>query len=540
MEIELGLIAAVALMGAAVQFRVPVMLRVRLEQIAEEHKRRDEELEARAAERFPSIQHEQEEWENKHGHHRTSSSAPLIQDGSTPPTPSQHSRPLSSVFSLGGRGITPVAEYFTGTTGPTTADRASQNAGLLPAMDLGGNVKDKLPEKMISKIALVDEHPEIKQKRELLGEIREIRRSIDALSTVSYGTKGTRLSLGDIDATATREAALAASATMSSTVGGSGRERVKSMIAMPTPRPASSLAMPSGARPSSTPLDPKESYDWDTYVRERQLFVPPVGISAPIPTSTVPEALQRSLSNRIPQSEAVSAALEDRKRRESLFSLTTSTRLADTKENAESSHTSRLSHDLDSSVNAEGHTTRPAPAHTNTSHALHNAHVPITVLAPRKDTATTSVASPAPRVLTYEELTERHKSRMRALQKPLSKAAEEEATLAEARERWERSKAVEKEAMAKRHAEKAAEVDAKLKEREKVKRTSKSPDAGDPERRRSKRGSLSLDGLNSLTGSGRLSTAAKVEEWQKAQQSNPPEERRRSRREPDTSISKRP
>ncbi|KAF9517462.1 hypothetical protein BS47DRAFT_1290692 [Hydnum rufescens UP504] len=478
MEIELGLIAAVALMGAAVQFRVPLMLKVRLEQIAEEHKRRDEELEARAAERFPNIQRDREEWEDKHGHKRISSNTPLIQDGSAPPTPSQYSRPLSSAFTLGGR------ENFSGAPagGP---DRVPQDAGFLPAMDLGGNVKDELPEKMVSRSVLIDDHPELRRKRELLTEIREIRRSIDALNEISPVSTGSRLSLGNMDAAIPRDSALATAARAS------GRDRVKSMIAMPTPRRVSSLSPPPDARPSSTPLDSKDNYDWDTYVRERKLFVPPAGISPPIPTSPVPEALQRSLSNRVPQSEAIATALENRKRRES------------------------------AGINVEDLLSRPAPTHASTSSNLPNAHVPITVLAPRRDTAPS--APSAPRVLSYEELTERHKSRMRALQGPLRKATEEEATLAEARARWDRSKAVEKEVMGKRHAEKAAEVDAKLKEREKGKRTTKGPDVGDPEHRRSRRASLNLDKLNSLAGSERVSTASKVEEWQKAQQSTLPE-----------------
>ena len=46
MEVELGLIGAVSLMGAAVQLRVLKVLQIKLKEIAMEQKKRDEELEA--------------------------------------------------------------------------------------------------------------------------------------------------------------------------------------------------------------------------------------------------------------------------------------------------------------------------------------------------------------------------------------------------------------------------------------------------------------------------------------------------------------
>jgi type IV secretory pathway VirB10-like protein len=63
---------------------------------------------------------------------------------------------------------------------------------------------------------------------------------------------------------------------------------------------------------------------------------------------------------------------------------------------------------------------------------------------------------PQPPVRTFEELTERHKEKMRALQEPVTKNIEQEAELAAVKQRWERSKAVEREVMARREAEKRA------------------------------------------------------------------------------------
>lgn len=555
MQIELGLIAAVAFAGAAVQFRILTVLQVKLKQITEEHKKRDEELEAKAAERFGTIDRDREEWEKVHETNRASSHVPLLmQDGSTSPAPTSasapntpQSRPLSSLLSFGGKGTTtPVAEYFAS----SNSERLPQPAGLLPAIDLGDQVKDGLPEKMISKSTMLDDHPEVRQKRELLGEIEEIRRSIDALSTVSYGTRGTRLSLGD---TISSEAALA-SAASGRVSGSSGRERVRSMVAMPTARPASSLTVPAGtARPVSTPMD----NELETYRAERKLFVPPSGVTAPIPSSQVPETLQRSLSNRIPIPEAVTTALEERKRRESLFNMP-SPKIDEAPEHAQptkapaspfagGTRSSWLGPDLELGGNPVS-PRRPLPTHTSSAVAVPREHVPITVIGSRRDSI--PLSPPAPRVLTVEELDARHKSKMRALQEPLSRAAQQEATLAEARERWERSKAVEKQVMTRRHAERAAEVDVKLKEREKEKRASRSPAPNEAEvrpRPSRHRTSLSLDRLNRIGSPDRLSTSIKVEEWQKFQQANPPDPSapgtpggsRRSRHERGASYSRR-
>lgn len=578
MEIELGLIAAVALMGAAVQFRIVTVLQIRLKQIAEDLRRRDEELEARAASRFGDIERDREEWEKRHGGsgnsgNRASVSVPLLLAGDTPmtpDTPSTKGRPLSSVLSLGGRLTTPVAEYFNNRPATPDPDRPPQTPGLLPTLDLGKQVKKQLPEDMISKTAMVDDHPEIRERKKLLNEIGDIRRSIDALSSNSHGEKDARLSLGDLDAT--RSSSEAAATARLRVLGGSGnnnntttgRDRVRSMFAMPTARPISALTTsPDQPRPKSTPL---ENDEWNTYVSERKLFRPPAGVTPPIVPSPLPEALlQRAQSARLPMPDAVSAALEGRKRRESLFDMPTS-RLADPVEDDElvggfaassaggGDRRSWLGPDLELGASAPGPSrtlqsppvARPEPMHVRSGSSApiqHQQHqvqqAPLTVLPPRRDMAPPS--PPPARVLTYEEMQERHKSRMRKLQEPLTKAAAEEATLADARARWERSKSVEKVVMERRYVEKAAVADAKLKEREKEKekekrgrRGSRSPgprldlDAaeasgsgdvvGGARPRQSKhRSSMSLEKLKSVSGANPISPSSKVEEWQRQQ-----------------------
>ncbi len=72
MQIELGLIAATALAGAAIQLRVLAMLQLKLKQIKADQRRRDEEVEARAAERFKDVEKDLQDWEREHGSGMTS------------------------------------------------------------------------------------------------------------------------------------------------------------------------------------------------------------------------------------------------------------------------------------------------------------------------------------------------------------------------------------------------------------------------------------------------------------------------------------
>ncbi|KAG8680921.1 hypothetical protein FRC09_017875 [Ceratobasidium sp. 395] len=66
-----------------------------------------------------------------------------------------------------------------------------------------------------------------------------------------------------------------------------------------------------------------------------------------------------------------------------------------------------------------------------------------------------------PRVKTWEELQERHREKMRALQEPLRRAEAELAELENAKSRWERSQQVERQVMARREAERKAAYERK-------------------------------------------------------------------------------
>jgi len=144
----------------------------------------------------------------------------------------------------------------------------------------------------------------------------------------------------------------------------------------------------------------------------------------------------------------------------------------------------------------------------------------VQILPPRR--ASGIIASPAPqpppaaRIKTFEELNERHREKMRDIQSPLTRAEKEHADLEAARQRWERSKTLEKEAMDKKQAEMMAVL-----EKDKKRRPSDADGVRQETRRKHSR-SVSGDRLGGIGGhhdspSRRLSTL-KVEDWQRYQQ----------------------
>lgn len=67
MEIELGLIGAFTLMGAAVQLRILKILQYKPKEISREQKQLDDELEAQAASRFTMTAKALADWGKEHG-----------------------------------------------------------------------------------------------------------------------------------------------------------------------------------------------------------------------------------------------------------------------------------------------------------------------------------------------------------------------------------------------------------------------------------------------------------------------------------------
>nr|GAT44096.1 predicted protein [Mycena chlorophos] len=490
MQIELGLIGAITLMGIAVQLRVLTVLQRKLQEIAEEQKKRDEEAEIQAAGRFATVLREREEWEkdhptmNKHGRQESGySSIPLMKDhdGSASPVGNEH---RSSTFTLVNEGRvrhqSAGSEFLFAPTPDEELARATRNLqapGALPALDLGLGIKEDVPRSFIAR----DDAPsqgndDLKRKQELEAEIQTIRRSIDALKSETPAPSSSGES---------RRPSFTSRRTLSIDAGtllpapahtrppreNDPRARVHSMELSEL---ANSHLGASISRPTSVPLHD----DWDTYVQERKLLQPPAGVTPPItPTA----------SSRMPISPAVADALNQRRRRESALGMGET--LTDSSEDVP---LARIPHARNRSGSGGNMT-------------------PVTILPPRKPIVAPTPQRPQqPRTKTFEELNERHREKMRDLQAPLTNAARENADLEAAKQRWEKAKALEREAVTRRQAEKAALVERRKDEGS----GRRSHERGQSHSRHSR--SVSADKLGG-SASKRLSTM-KVEDWQRYQQ----------------------
>ncbi|KAI0033391.1 hypothetical protein K488DRAFT_47717 [Vararia minispora EC-137] len=512
MQIELGLIGAIAVMGAAVQFRILKILQRKLKEITEEQRRRDAVDDAKAAERFLDIEKEKEEWSREHptlGRHMRQESdysgLPLMGKDSEQPSSSS---PDPDTFGSRPRHHSGLSEFMTATPTDDEFYRTARNglrtpSVLLPQLDLGTDIQDNVPKSYISpavdkgtdqkSISSVEER---KRKDTLLAEIEDIRRSIDHLKAESSDTRdrhpsfGSRRTLSYDLATAVLPEAAHARPPRS----GDPRARINSMDMQRLSSYGNAIG-----RPSSAPLRDEE---WDAYVRERKLLQPPQGVTAPIPTSTLPV---RTPSPRASMSPAIQEALARRQRRESMMGL----------DGAEAGPSIVRSPSPNAVISP-----LPRAAH---GHSRSSSYIPPTILPPKRTASGGQSPSPtnpqAPRTVTYEELTERHRQKMRELQAPVTREQQERADVEKARARWERSRVLERQDVERRQAEQAAR-----------------PDAA---RHRHGR-SLSADKLGAVGPVGSSSKRAsvmKVEDWQRYQQQQVegaavpfPGERRASRR----------
>lgn len=502
MQIELGLIGAVALMGIAVQLRILKVLQKKMEEIAEETRKRDEEAELRAADRLTTIDQERDAWEKehptltKHGRQDSAlSSLPLMKDREDSASPFTDQRSSSYLPDEQQQQQQPRPRHVSGLSdfkvAPTPEEdlkrAARQSTSLLPNLDLGNRIQEDVPSGFIAADDLTParvvhvsaaELEDFKRKQELLAEIQTIRRSIDILKSEtpipSSSEQSRRPSFSSkrtlsVDPTnALQPPPLTPSHLRPPRETAPLRARVHSME-------LSSLMGPTDpiSRPTSVPL---RDSDWDSYIQERKLLQPPVGITAPIATTPM---------QRGPMAPAVQEALQRRKRRESALA-------APSTDSSEDVPLARV-------IQA-----KPGP---------------VTILPPRRMSA--NIVAPVPQVpaavartRTFEELNERHREKLRDMQAPLTQAEKEHAELEAARQRWERSKALEREAVTRRQAEKVAALEKRKGDTTgRHRHSAAAAAAADEDGRRHSR-SLSADRLH---GSRRMSTM-KVEDWQRYQQ----------------------
>ncbi|KAG9006291.1 hypothetical protein FRB93_008780 [Tulasnella sp. JGI-2019a] len=258
MMIELGLIAAVAAMGVAVQLRFYQVLKKKLQEIREAEARREKEDEEKAARRFENVQRELVEWEMEHG------------DG----TPT-----------LGG-----------GTPGPKDIELGMQDPTSLPKLDLGGaadaeglsaGIVKNDPSYRPSIFASPRADPELQEKLAMLEEIRKVKQNIETLRNAPQPSTSEQHDQANVppetQPSPTRPTR-------------SKRPKVKEDVS----QLSSTLQIP---------LDP-EKMAWDDYTNDRKLFTPPSGESVPIPTTPIPvsAAVKEALDRRMEMERAFAIA----------------------------------------------------------------------------------------------------------------------------------------------------------------------------------------------------------------------------------------
>ena len=511
MQIELGLLGAIALMGAAVQLRILSVLHMKLDEISEEQRKRDEEAENQAAERLAATKREQAQWEkehptlSRHGRQESGlSSQPLLneKEGSiSPPT----SADLTCVQDGRPRKYSTSSEFKAAPTPDEELRRAlrnPQNPGALPALDLGLGIQEDVPHGFIAsdelrlkeqthelrKKALSSaELQDLRRKEELVLEIQNIRRSIEVLKSETPIPSSSN---------ASRHPSMASRRTLSIDANNAllpipshlrpPRETDPRTRAQSMELASLGYSLPLGtsiSRPTSVPV---QDEDWDSYVQERKLLQPPAGITPPIATTPIAPA------PRIPVAPAVTEALNRRKERENILGY------------------------REPSIASSDDVPLAKATRLKRTHSAGANDMPVTILPPRRGSPVISSTPQRPspnRQRTFEELNERHREKMRDLQAPLTRAEKEEAELRAARQRWERNKVLEREAVTRRQAEKVAQL-------EKRKRAEDGGHGGrktlSADIRHSR--SLSHDKLAPFGSSSKRLSTLKVEDWQKYQQ----------------------
>ncbi|KAI0687762.1 hypothetical protein BC835DRAFT_1419672 [Cytidiella melzeri] len=548
MEIELGLLGAVAIMGIALQLRILKILQRKLAEIKAEQQRLDEDQEARAADRFQSIDEEKAEWERdhsalrKHGRQDSMASSMLLKDTETAVGSPDIDEKRRSTLSLAG--VSPRPRYQSGVSSlmASTPVEGRQSPGALPTLDLGVDLESDVPKNYLAAdgktsaarqrsssgaMSLMQDIEELKEKERLLSEIQTIRKSIEVLksdtpapSTPDESRRpsfSSRHTLGhDLESIPF----VGPSASRPQVVD--ARARIHSMDLLHRESIAGAIA-----RPTSVPLQNEDG--WDAYIRERKLLTPPSGVSPPIATSPMPLL---SPKPRVATSPAVADALLKRQHRESSLSFGRLSPVAGSTAEPQPSPISPKEK-RQSAVAARGRSPSELPIALRPAVKpdLQSSYAPGVILPPQSR----DVSSPPPqrpesssRVLSFEELEGRHRERLRQLQQPVTQAEKEHADLQAAKSRWERAKEMEKQAVTKRQAERASK---QAKEQEKQRKSGEavkqSISLGDDPQSGGGGGgghqrSLSADVLAAvqprpLDRSSRRHSTLKVEDWQKNQ-----------------------
>lgn len=462
-QIELGMMGAVAIMGMAVQARVFIELKAKLHEINAEQEKRNAEVEAKAESRFQEIDQEREQWEMEHG---KGTFRPKVDDLEASRTLTPESHRASSQFSLFksagiGKGspsqATPKEE-------PASSPQLNLDLGQPVAQSIPGDMMTDNLETRLSAEEKSD--PDIKKNLDLLNELEGIKKTITAIKSGS--DRPSSFATGARPRVASTGIPLSAQ----NTVGIGPRPQVGSRSIRPTSTPALN--------------------EWDDYVKNRSLFQPPSGISQPVTPIGHP-----TRPHSIAISPAVQAAIETRERQERAYELGGPEAYLEARNSRrESTFFGTQTGAPDSNISEEDiplARRRRASSGANSLLQQGNRTRPgsqILSLPPKKPSPNHSPDQPV--VMTLEELESRHRDKIRALQEPLNRKEAEDAEIATAKQRWERSLAIEREVMTKKGQEKG--------------------------RGQERQHSRSFGAFNSTERSQRsMSVASKVQDWQKHQ-----------------------
>lgn len=203
--------------------------------------------------------------------------------------------------------------------------------------------------------------------------------------------------------------------------------------------------------------------DWDLYVRERNLVAPPPARSPVQPTSA--PMVDRS-SNRQSQysvvSDSVAKAIDRRERTTSMMELQSTDDWGPREMlDASPAHTSMGRRALSFHEMSNAAPQLAPRAQDRTSVSMGQRYVTGSAAGPggqhHSASMSTSRSNPQ-RTMTYEELSERHRRRISALQEPVTARIKEPMDVASAKANWEAQKRHEREEMRRREAEKLAQA----------------------------------------------------------------------------------
>ena len=448
MEIELGIMAAIALIGGAIQTKVLNMLQKRLRRIREEEEMRAEADEvSKAAERFKNVGAEMAEWEEKHGKGSSGTTKSIGRESTLVPSILDIEKTSDSKANLLSLPYQAVAldspPLLQGT--PTTAWHSVE--------ELSSEIRPPMNDQDLeSKLKLLED---VRKARESIrGSLDDLRRMTPTptLGAATPRAVSPPLSvISDMDPAKLRRNSSASAQILDASSPYTPLARngsSTSLLDRPRPGP---VAFVESQRPTVVTRSPALSLvsahgsEWDSYVASRtikspDLAVPPIGTHSRQPSG---HSLLRDFAPRADTTNRLPAAREtsERARLDTMAMPPPSLpirRSATAQPVFESLETLEDTSSPDRQIT--GSAAGPGYSSLSSSRSSHQ------------------LGKALPRTMTYDELSERHRKRLSQLQTPITSKMTEEVAAQQARERWEREKRAEREDMRRKEAEKRNSV----------------------------------------------------------------------------------